>query len=114
MNFNLYWQLVKVALAENIAVLAETALRFLNLSQASLDIQHNPIDYEAELRTLQGLIQVKVVALLSDSDNSVKRAGHHIRQTERCVVWWNPPGGTPLVACPLLSFVANKQFSHHK
>ena len=35
------------------------------------------VDYELELKTLHDLVQVKVVSLLSDSDNSVKMAMLH-------------------------------------
>ncbi|KAF6034485.1 PIK3R4 [Bugula neritina] len=100
--------LVKVALAENIAVLAETALRFLNLSQASLDIQHNPIDYEAELRTLQGLIQVKVVALLSDSDNSVKRAMMHFSIAKLAIIFGKQKA-SDIILSHMITFLNDKQ-----
>ncbi|XP_067950681.1 phosphoinositide 3-kinase regulatory subunit 4-like [Watersipora subatra] len=60
---------VRVALAENIAALASTAVKYLNSPQTD-----NQVSFEVEMQTLHDLVQAKAVSLLSDSDNSVKRA----------------------------------------
>ncbi|KAI8517018.1 phosphoinositide-3-kinase, regulatory subunit 4 [Branchiostoma belcheri] len=73
---------VRVAYAENIAVLAETALRFLELVQLNQgsdqdkdnDVVQDPSvqfqgSYDTELQALHEMIQQKVVTLLSDSND---------------------------------------------
>ncbi|RDD40341.1 Phosphoinositide 3-kinase regulatory subunit 4 [Trichoplax sp. H2] len=75
---------VRVAYAENIAKLAETALRFLEVSHMkqysdeSIFVKDSTLNfqtsYDIELQALQDLIQKKTVLLLSDTENVVKRA----------------------------------------
>ncbi|GAB6018579.1 General transcription factor II-I repeat domain-containing protein 1 [Chamberlinius hualienensis] len=73
--------MVRVTVAKNIASLAETALRFLELSQLEnpnldtneeIHIQYQA-SYDSDLQTLQELIQRSVSILLTNSDNIVKR-----------------------------------------
>ncbi|KAJ8021698.1 Phosphoinositide 3-kinase regulatory subunit 4 [Holothuria leucospilota] len=90
--------LVKVAYAENVATLAEIALRFLEKIQ--LDACHQPngeadmtqesyvqyqASYEDELRNLHEMIQQRVVVLLSDPENIVKQTLLENGITKLCV-----------------------------
>jgi phosphoinositide-3-kinase regulatory subunit 4 len=73
---------VRIAFAENLASLAETALRFLDLSQfytddelslySGLHLQYQG-SYQSELENLHNVFEKKVVTLLCDQENIVKR-----------------------------------------
>ncbi|ORX62898.1 ARM repeat-containing protein [Hesseltinella vesiculosa] len=77
--------LVRITYASCIAMLAETALRFLEMAQllttdstfpmAEMDLEEVDFDttYDASLQDLQQVIQEQVTTLLIDSDSSVKR-----------------------------------------
>ncbi|XP_014671678.1 PREDICTED: phosphoinositide 3-kinase regulatory subunit 4-like [Priapulus caudatus] len=64
---------VRIAYAENIALLAETALRFLEISQLGTAEAEQQASYDLELQALHEVIQQRVVTLLSDADNIVKQ-----------------------------------------
>ncbi|CAG8628971.1 18854_t:CDS:10 [Dentiscutata erythropus] len=77
--------LVRITYAQCIAIFAETALRFLELTQATedyLNVTDNDAEiegsyeatYDATLHDLQSIIQEQVTTLLIDTDSAVKRA----------------------------------------
>ncbi|KAI8391462.1 uncharacterized protein BYT42DRAFT_602293 [Radiomyces spectabilis] len=77
--------LVRTTYASCIALLAETALRFLEMTQLIKTDKEYPRDqedenpdleesYDSSLQALQGLVQEQVTILLIDSESSVKRA----------------------------------------
>ncbi|KAI4578671.1 hypothetical protein MJT46_000039 [Ovis ammon polii x Ovis aries] len=89
---------VRLACAENIALLAETALRSLELVQLkNLNVENDPnseeIDevthpsgnYDTELQALHEMVQQKVVTLLSDPENIVKQTLMENGITRLCV-----------------------------
>jgi len=74
--------IVQVSLAENIACLAETALRFLEIVQLNMINTANQEketqfqyqgSYDVELQALHELIQSMVTSLLTNTENIVKR-----------------------------------------
>lgn len=71
--------IVRTSFAENIAVIAETALRFLELTQLDSEqsdpsqAPSHPASYDSELQILQEMVQDCVATLLSDPDNVVKQ-----------------------------------------
>uniref|UniRef100_A0A8C7K439 non-specific serine/threonine protein kinase n=1 Tax=Oncorhynchus kisutch TaxID=8019 RepID=A0A8C7K439_ONCKI len=84
--------------SENIAHLAETALRFLELVQENnLNMEHDlngedkeetlhpNENYDSELQALHEMVQQKVVTLLSDSENIVKQSLMENGITRLCV-----------------------------
>uniref|UniRef100_A0A8C9FBM5 Phosphoinositide 3-kinase regulatory subunit 4 n=1 Tax=Pavo cristatus TaxID=9049 RepID=A0A8C9FBM5_PAVCR len=90
--------IVRLAYAENIALLAETALRFLELVQLKnlnmenepngeeMDETSHPSDnYDTELQALHEMVQQKVVTLLSDPENIVKQTLMENGITRLCV-----------------------------
>lgn len=95
--------MVRVAYAENIAVLAETALRFLEIVQLnnstdgstvadSQDSMQYKASYDAELQALHEMVQQKVVTLLSDPDNIVKQTLLENGITRLCVFFGRQKG----------------------
>ncbi|XP_052829468.1 phosphoinositide 3-kinase regulatory subunit 4 [Octopus bimaculoides] len=83
--------LVRAAYAENIAQLAEIALRVLDMIHLNVSDDSDPdgtryqVSYDAELQTLQEIIQQKVVMLLCDQDNIVKQTLLENGFTRLCV-----------------------------
>nr|CAG8541391.1 2408_t:CDS:10 [Entrophospora candida] len=80
--------LVRMTYAQHIASLAETALKFLELSQllkteetsnsldndADFENSYEKTSYDASLHELQSIIQEQVTTLLIDNESAVKRA----------------------------------------
>lgn len=64
---------VRVALARNVATLAETSLRFLDQTRLIYPAESNTQRYERELATLHDTIQTVILALLTDGQRIVKR-----------------------------------------
>lgn len=64
---------VRVALARNIANLAETSLRFLDQTRLICPSEFPPSRYERELTTLQEIVQLTISCLLTDSQSFVKQ-----------------------------------------
>eukprot|EP00794_Sanderia_malayensis_P015350 gene15350-16926_t len=86
--------IVQIALAENIASLAETALKFLEIVQLNTVNAANQekepqfqyqASYDVELQALHELVQNKVTALLTNSDNLVRRTLLDKGLTRLCV-----------------------------
>ncbi|EEC06819.1 phosphoinositide 3-kinase regulatory subunit, putative [Ixodes scapularis] len=99
--------IVRMALAENIAVLAETALRFLEMTtqhevgspdgtnsevNAQAQHHHHQGSFESELQALHEMIQQAVSTLLSDSNNIVKQMLLEKGITQLCVFFGKQKG----------------------
>ncbi|XP_022087879.1 phosphoinositide 3-kinase regulatory subunit 4-like [Acanthaster planci] len=116
--------LVRVAYAENIAVLAETALRFLEMVQldhttnqdAQADSVQDPnvqyqASYDDELQNLHGMIQQKVVTLLSDTENIVKQTLLENGITRLCVFFGRQKANDVLLS-HMITFLNDKNDWH--
>ncbi|KAL4221189.1 phosphoinositide-3-kinase [Mactra antiquata] len=105
---------VRAAFAENIAQLAETALRVVEMMQLT-DIEgtedkENSSDfsmYDHELQALQEVIQEKVVLLLNDHDNCVKRALLDNGITRLCV-FFGRQKANDVVLSHMITFLNDK------
>eukprot|EP00058_Branchiostoma_floridae_P025412 XP_002610902.1 hypothetical protein BRAFLDRAFT_115340 [Branchiostoma floridae] len=115
---------VRVAYAENIAVLAETALRFLELVQLNQgsdqdkdnDVVQDPSvqfqgSYDTELQALHEMIQQKVVILLSDSENAVKQTLLENGITRLCVFFGRQKANDVLLS-HMITFLNDKNDWH--
>ncbi|XP_063965336.1 phosphoinositide 3-kinase regulatory subunit 4-like [Lytechinus pictus] len=115
--------MVRMVYAENIAVLAETALRFLEMVQldqnaaqsGETDGVQNPAQYQAsyddELQNLHGMIQQKVVTLLSDPENIVKRTLLENGITRLCVFFGRQKANDVLLS-HMITFLNDKEDWH--
>lgn len=113
--------MVRAAYAENIAKLAETALRVLEMTQRidleeteeeeSVDGLLYQANYDIELLTLQETIQQKVVTLLSDPDNSVKRTLLENGITKLCVFFGRQKANDVLLS-HMITFLNDKTDWH--
>ncbi|KAM6967962.1 phosphoinositide 3-kinase regulatory subunit 4 [Aplochiton taeniatus] len=115
---------VRLAYAENIAHLAETALRFLELvqennlntepDQGAEDVEEtlNPNDtYDSELQALHEMVQQKVVTLLSDSENIVKQSLMENGITRLCVFFGRQKANDVLLS-HMITFLNDKNDWH--
>jgi len=104
--------IVQCAFAENVSSLAETALRFLELAQFSSAEQNEQsvyvVNYDVELHALHELIQSKVVALLTNSDNIVKRTLMENGLTRLCVFFGRQKANDVLLS-HIITFLNDKQ-----
>ncbi|XP_026320617.1 phosphoinositide 3-kinase regulatory subunit 4 [Hyposmocoma kahamanoa] len=76
---------VRIATANNIAKLAETAVRFLDQTQNMVDKEAANINYETELSALHEMVRSTVYHLLTDSQAVVKRALVENGITKLCI-----------------------------
>ncbi|KAK3104962.1 hypothetical protein FSP39_014143 [Pinctada imbricata] len=115
--------MVRVAYAENIAQLAETALRVLEMMQRS-DLEDTTegegdtvegalfqASYDMELLSLQETIQQKVVTLLSDPDNVVKQSMLENGITRLCVFFGRQKANDVLLS-HMITFLNDKNDWH--
>ncbi|XP_048750935.2 phosphoinositide 3-kinase regulatory subunit 4-like isoform X2 [Ostrea edulis] len=113
--------MVRAAYAENIAKLAETALRVLEMTQR-IDLEENEeeeavdgllyqANYDIELLSLQETIQQKVVTLLSDPDNSVKQTLLENGITKLCVFFGRQKANDVLLS-HMITFLNDKTDWH--
>lgn len=110
--------IVRIAYAENIASLAETALKFLEMAQLDFANQENDEDndapiqyqgsYDTELQALHELIQRKVVTLLSDPENIVKQTLLENGITQLCVFFGRQKANDVLLS-HMITFLNDKQ-----
>lgn len=106
--------IVQCAFAENISSLAETALKFLELAQLGSSVSDNDdqsqyqVCYDVELHALHELIQNKVVALLTNSDNVVKRTLMENGLTRLCVFFGRQKANDVLLS-HIITFLNDKQ-----
>ncbi|XP_056142008.1 phosphoinositide 3-kinase regulatory subunit 4 isoform X2 [Lampris incognitus] len=116
--------IVRLAYAENIAHLAETALRFLELVQennvnAEQDVSgedtedtlHPNENYDSELQALHEMVQQKVVTLLSDSENIVKQSLMENGITRLCVFFGRQKANDVLLS-HMITFLNDKNDWH--
>lgn len=108
--------MVRAAYGENIAQLAETGLRVLELMQRTdlEEIQDDETDaasfqasYDMELLSLQETIQQKVVTLLSDPDNMVKQTLMENGITRLCVFFGRQKANDVLLS-HMITFLNDK------
>lgn len=100
--------IVKVACARNIAILAETAVRFLEQSQISCPNEMPPIRYETELSTLHEMIQQTVSLLLTDSQAIVKQTLMESGLTKLCV-FFGRQKANDVILSHMITFLNDKQ-----
>lgn len=115
--------IVRLAYAENIAHLAESALRFLELVQennvnlepdVSEDQEESlrPHDnYDCELQALHEMVQQKVVTLLSDPENIVKQSLMENGITRLCVFFGRQKANDVLLS-HMITFLNDKNDWH--
>ncbi|XP_027728102.1 phosphoinositide 3-kinase regulatory subunit 4 isoform X1 [Vombatus ursinus] len=116
--------IVRLAYAENIALLAETALRFLELVQLkNLNMENDPNseeldevthpseNYDTELQALHEMVQQKVVTLLSDPENIVKQTLMENGITRLCVFFGRQKANDVLLS-HMITFLNDKNDWH--
>ncbi|XP_072880194.1 phosphoinositide 3-kinase regulatory subunit 4 isoform X1 [Hemitrygon akajei] len=116
--------LVRLAYAENIALLAETALRFLEIVQLNNlnvegelngeeteEILHPNENYDSELQALHEMVQQKVVTLLSDPENIVKQTLMENGITRLCVFFGRQKANDVLLS-HMITFLNDKNDWH--
>uniref|UniRef100_A0A8C5TJ35 Phosphoinositide 3-kinase regulatory subunit 4 n=1 Tax=Malurus cyaneus samueli TaxID=2593467 RepID=A0A8C5TJ35_9PASS len=116
--------IVRLAYAENIALLAETALRFLELVQLkNLNMENEPYgeetdetshpsdNYDTELQALHEMVQQKVVTLLSDPENIVKQTLMENGITRLCVFFGRQKANDVLLS-HMITFLNDKNDWH--
>ncbi|XP_052760753.1 phosphoinositide 3-kinase regulatory subunit 4-like [Mya arenaria] len=110
---------VRAAFAENIAQLAESALRVLEMMQlGDIDDQNvkdeaaNFSTYDQELHALQEIIQEIVVALLNDLDNSVKRSLLDNNGITRLCVFFGRQKANDVLLSHMITFLNDKADWH--
>uniref|UniRef100_A0A667ZGC4 non-specific serine/threonine protein kinase n=1 Tax=Myripristis murdjan TaxID=586833 RepID=A0A667ZGC4_9TELE len=116
--------IVRLAYAENIAHLAETALRFLELVQENNvnteqelsgedaeETLHPNENYDSELQALHEMVQQKVVTLLSDSENIVKQSLMENGITRLCVFFGRQKANDVLLS-HMITFLNDKNDWH--
>ncbi|XP_053121359.1 phosphoinositide 3-kinase regulatory subunit 4 isoform X3 [Hemicordylus capensis] len=116
--------IVRLAYAENIALLAETALRFLELvqlknlnmendpnSEEMDDASHPSENYDTELQALHEMVQQKVVTLLSDPENIVKQTLMENGITRLCVFFGRQKANDVLLS-HMITFLNDKNDWH--
>uniref|UniRef100_A0A8C5B2X8 non-specific serine/threonine protein kinase n=1 Tax=Gadus morhua TaxID=8049 RepID=A0A8C5B2X8_GADMO len=113
---------VRLAYAENIAHLAETALRFLELVQENQVVPeggleeaeealHPSDNYDSELQALHEMVQQKVVTLLSDPENIVKQSLMENGITRLCVFFGRQKANDVLLS-HMITFLNDKNDWH--
>uniref|UniRef100_A0A671SAF9 non-specific serine/threonine protein kinase n=1 Tax=Sinocyclocheilus anshuiensis TaxID=1608454 RepID=A0A671SAF9_9TELE len=116
--------IVRLAYAENIAHLAETALRFLELVQennlsSEQDLNgedteetlHPNENYDSEIQALHEMVQQKVVTLLSDPENIVKQTLMENGITRLCVFFGRQKANDVLLS-HMITFLNDKNDWH--
>lgn len=116
--------IVRLAYAENIAHLAESALRFLELVQENNvnteqdlsgedteETLHPNENYDSELQALHEMVQQKVVTLLSDSENIVKQSLMENGITRLCVFFGRQKANDVLLS-HMITFLNDKNDWH--
>ncbi|XP_068178962.1 phosphoinositide 3-kinase regulatory subunit 4 [Antennarius striatus] len=116
--------IVRLAYAENIAHLAESALRFLELVQENNvnteqdaggedaeETLHPNDNYDSELQALHEMVQQKVVTLLSDPENIVKQSLMENGITRLCVFFGRQKANDVLLS-HMITFLNDKNDWH--
>ncbi|XP_071037345.1 phosphoinositide 3-kinase regulatory subunit 4 isoform X3 [Parasteatoda tepidariorum] len=116
--------IVRMAYAENIASLAETALRFLEMTHSDMEPDpdstflsdeernhHNKVSYDHELQALQELVQQSVTTLLSDPVNAVKQTLLE-RGIQRLCVFFGRRKGNDVLLSHMITYLNDKEDRH--
>lgn len=101
---------VRVAYANNIALLAETALFFLDETQCSNLKESAKINYESELSTLHEMVRQTVSNLLTDSQALVRRALVENGITKLCV-FFGKQKANDVILSHVVTFLNDKEES---
>ncbi|CAK1543579.1 unnamed protein product [Leptosia nina] len=99
---------VRIAYANNIAKLAETAVRFLDQTQNMVDKEAANINYETELSALHEMVRSTVSYLLTDSQAVVKRALVENGITKLCV-FFGKQKANDVILSHMVTFLNDKE-----
>ncbi|XP_047506714.1 phosphoinositide 3-kinase regulatory subunit 4 isoform X2 [Pieris napi] len=99
---------VRIAYANNIAKLAETAVRFLDQTQNMIDKEAANINYETELSALHEMVRSTVSYLLTDSQAVVKRALVENGITKLCV-FFGKQKANDVILSHMVTFLNDKE-----
>ncbi|XP_052743636.1 phosphoinositide 3-kinase regulatory subunit 4 [Bicyclus anynana] len=99
---------VRIAYANNIAKLAETAVRFLDQTQNMADKEAANINYETELSALHEMVRSTVSYLLTDSQAVVKRALVENGITKLCV-FFGKQKANDVILSHMVTFLNDKE-----
>ncbi|KAJ8710702.1 hypothetical protein PYW08_009217 [Mythimna loreyi] len=99
---------VRIAYANNIAKLAETAVRFLDQTQNMVDKEAANINYETELSALHEMVRSTVSYLLTDSQAIVKRALVENGITKLCI-FFGKQKANDVILSHMVTFLNDKE-----
>lgn len=99
--------IVRVSYAQNIATLAETAVRFLEQSQLSAGDGPVP-NYESELHDLHEMLSSTVMSLLTDSQSIVKQTLMESGITKLCV-FFGRQKANDIILSHIITFLNDKE-----
>ncbi|XP_026750400.2 phosphoinositide 3-kinase regulatory subunit 4 isoform X2 [Galleria mellonella] len=99
---------VRIAYANNIAKLAETAVRFLDQTQNMFDKEAANINYETELSALHEMVRSTVLSLLTDSQAVVKRALVDNGITKLCI-FFGKQKANDVILSHMVTFLNDKE-----
>ncbi|XP_022818609.1 phosphoinositide 3-kinase regulatory subunit 4 [Spodoptera litura] len=99
---------VRIAYANNIARLAETAVRFLDQTQNMVDKEAANINYETELSALHEMVRSTVSYLLTDSQAVVKRALVENGITKLCI-FFGKQKANDVILSHMVTFLNDKE-----
>ncbi|XP_060807127.1 phosphoinositide 3-kinase regulatory subunit 4 [Amyelois transitella] len=99
---------VRIAYANNIAKLAETAVRFLDQTQNMVDKEAAKINYETELSALHEMVRSTVSYLLTDSQAVVKRALVDNGITKLCI-FFGKQKANDVILSHMVTFLNDKE-----
>ncbi|CAG9792987.1 unnamed protein product [Diatraea saccharalis] len=99
---------VRIAYANSIAKLAETAVRFLDQTQNMVDKESANINYETELSALHEMVRSTVSYLLTDSQAIVKRALVDNGITKLCI-FFGKQKANDVILSHMVTFLNDKE-----
>ncbi|XP_028172381.1 phosphoinositide 3-kinase regulatory subunit 4 isoform X2 [Ostrinia furnacalis] len=99
---------VRIAYANSIAKLAETAVRFLDQTQNMVDKEATNINYETELSALHEMVRSTVSYLLTDSQAVVKRALVDNGITKLCI-FFGKQKANDVILSHMVTFLNDKE-----
>ncbi|GBP54418.1 Phosphoinositide 3-kinase regulatory subunit 4 [Eumeta japonica] len=99
---------VRIAYANNIAKLAETAVRFLDQTQNVAGAEATNLNYESELSALHEMVRSTVSSLLTDPQAVVKRALVENGITKLCV-FFGKQKANDVILSHMVTFLNDKE-----
>ncbi|KAL4708632.1 hypothetical protein ACJJTC_008158, partial [Scirpophaga incertulas] len=99
---------VRLAYADSIALLTETAVRFLDQTQSMKEKEVTSINYESELSALHEMVRSTVSCLLTDSQAVVKRAVVDAGITKLCV-FFGKQKANDIILSHMVTFLNDKE-----